>query len=635
MIFKKLKFNLFSIIAITLCLFHLYTGVFGLLPSMEQRSFHVALSLILILLPGIKLLDKNNKFYYIFKIIDSLLIISVLIASGYIFFNYLDFLPFMSRSIQMFEIILATLIILAILESARRTVGWFFPFLTAIIILYALYGHYIPGFLGHAHLRPSLIFEYLFLSPHAIWGSITGLSATYISLFIIFGSFLLSCGGGQTLMELSIMIAGKYVGGPAKVAVISSGLVSMISGSSIANVVTTGSFTIPLMKKLGYPPSFAGAVESVASTGGMVTPPVMGAAAFIMAELLGITYLQVVIAASLPAILFYISVLMAVHLQAVKLNLKPIPKEDFPAKKDVFVFYKLFNLFFPIGVLLYTLFSGYSLIKVGANTCIATLIPYLIFDVSLKGVRDRLHNLMCLLKEAGESLANVVPVLICANIILFLLDLTGLSPKFSSWIMKFAGTNLILAMILTAFLVMILGMGLPTTAAYVMGVAVAAPRFVEWGVTPIAAHLFVLYYSILATITPPVCPTVFVASSIAKSDWLKTGWTSVKLAPILYILPFLFIYDNTFVLIGSPIDIILNVSTATVGVLILMSGIMRRLIINCNLIESIVLIIAGLFLVLSGWVTDVVGFLLFLVVFIRQINIFKAKNNINIQFNKP
>ena len=514
--------------------------------------------------------------------------------------------------------ILAILTIIVIIESARRTIGYFFPSLTVIVIIYALWGHYIPAFLGHAYLRPRLVFEYIYLSPKAIWGFITGLSASYISLFIIFGSFLLSSGGGKTLIELAILAAGKFRGGPAKVAVIASGLLAMLSGSSIANVVTTGSFTIPLMKRLGYSSEFAAAVESVASTGGMVTPPVMGAAAFIMAEFLGISYLKVCIAAAIPSLLFYISVFMGVHLQAVKLNLMPILKKELPKVTDDVASTTITGLFLPIGVLLYTLFKGYSLILVSASACFATLIIYLLSNFSLTGILEKLNNLPKIFENAGKAVSNIVPVLVCANVILFLLDLTGLSPKFSSWVIGLARSNLILTIILTAIVIMILGTGLPTTAAYVIGVAIAAPQMVKWGITPIAVHLFIVYYAILATITPPVCPTVFVGSSIAKSNWLKTAFISLRLGPILYIMPFLFIYDNSFILIGSPKDILINISTAIVGSIILASGSMRQLLIKCNFIETMALVGAGFLLLISGLMFDLIGFFIFLIVFINQ-----------------
>ena len=625
--FTKLKKQIIFIVSIILCSFHLYTGIFGLLVSLQQRSIHVGLSIFLILLlySNEKLNKKNNLFNFISKFFNLFLIISILISSGYIFLNYLKFLPFLGNPINQFEMIIAILTVIVILESARRTIGYVFPLITFLVIMYALWGHYIPGFLMHAYLRPKMIFEYIYLSPNAIWGFITGLSATYISLFIIFGSFLLSAGGGQTLMELSLLVAGRFKGGPAKVAVFASGMLAMLSGSSIANVATTGSFTIPLMKRLGYSPEFAAAVESVASTGGMVTPPVMGAAIFIMAEFLGISYLKVCIAAAIPAFFYYLSVFLGVHFEAVRLKLKPVPESELPKVKDVFVFKKIFSLFMPIGVLFYTLFKGYSLTLVSASACIAVLITYVLSDFSVKGILERFKKLPKYFENAGQDVAKILPIMVCANIILFLLDLTGLSPKFSSWAMNYSGNNLGLTFILTAVIVMILGCGLPTTAAYVIGVAVAAPQMIKLGINPIAAHLFIVYYATLATITPPVCPTVFVASTIAKSNWLKTAFISVRLVPLIYILPFLFIYDNSFILIGSLKDILINIPTAIVGLIIMTSGITKQLLVNCNFIESVALIGAGFLLIISGLIFDLVGFFIFLIIFINQVKNIKSK----------
>lgn len=599
-----------NLVSMFLCSFHLYTGLFGLLTSFEQRTVHVFLSISLIFLTfpikKKKLLDKEKD-----KInpgwFDLFLIFLLLISCAFIYFNWTNFMPFMVRSINSFEIALAIITVLVILESARRTVGWAFPILVALGFIYTIWGNYIPGYWGHPPLTNSLILTLLYLSPEAVWGFMTGLSATYIAIFIIFGSLLLSAGGGQTFVDLSKILAGRFLGGPAKVAVIASGAFAMISGSPMANVATTGSFTIPMMKRLGYSSEFAAGVESTASTGGILTPPIMGAAGFVMAEFLGIPYLKVIIAAAIPAFLFYVAVFMGVHFQSVKLNLKPIPKDDLPSIKSILTFSKMGGVFVPIITLLYMLFKGYSLTLVGTSASIAILVIYIFSDLSFQNIKSRLLEIPSMFAKAGKAIIIIVPVLVSANMFLFLLNHTGLNLKFSTFILSLSGGNLFTILLLVGILVMILGCGLPVTAAYIMGVTVAGPALIKLGIHPMAAHLFILYYSIIAGITPPVCPTVYVGAAIAQSDWLKTAWVAIRLAPILYIMPFVFVFDNTYIMIGSPWLIIYNVLTATLGVIIIASGTMGQFFRRCNNLERIVLALAGILVLLPGYLMDVIG----------------------------
>jgi len=630
---KKIKLDaLINSIAIILCSFHLYTGLFGLLISFEQRSFHLFLSLCLVFLThsfSKKELSKAEEGTKGIQLVDIIIILLLFISCSFIFFNWTKFMPFMVRKINNFEIFLTIITILIVLESARRVAGLAFPILVFLGFLYALYGHYIVGYWGHPKISMSYMLSLIYLSPDAIWGFMTGLSATYIALFVIFGSLLLSCGGGQTLVDLSKIIAGKLIGGPAKVAVIASAAFSMISGSPMANVATTGSFTIPMMKRLGYPSEFAGGVESAASTAGILTPPIMGAAAFIMAEFLQIPYLKVCISAAIPAFLFYLSVFMGVHFQSLKLNLKSIPEKDIPNIREVFTLPKMAGVFLPIIVLLFLLFRGYSLSLVGTCASLSILIVYLFSDFHYKNIYRRLFEIPRIFAEAGKAVIIMAPVLTSANILLFLLDHTGINLKFSNFVMSMSGGNLFVILLLTGVLVMILGCGLPATAAYVLGVTVAVPSLVKLGINPISIHLFILYYSIIAGITPPVCPTVYVGAAIAQSNWLKTAWVTMKLAPLLYIMPFVFVFDPTYIMIGSTGVIIYNVIMATVGVIIMESGLMGHLINKCNIFERITLFIAGILLLIPGGSIDLIGIIISSLIIIGQI--FKKKNRENIR----
>jgi TRAP transporter 4TM/12TM fusion protein len=448
---------------------------------------------------------------------------------------------------------------------------------------------------------------------------LTGIAAVYISLFVIFGAILLTSGGGKTLIDLALLLTGRYRGGPAKVAVIASSVFGRLSGSSLANVATTGAFTIPLTKSLGYQPKFAGAVEAVASTGGSIMPPIMGTAAFIMAEFLGIPYLQIIIAAFVPAILFYTSVFMGVHFQAVKLDLKPVPAEQRPKRKDILTYPRISCLAIPVGVLMFFLARGYSLSMVGGTTCTAAILAYIFSDVSWNNMKERLRRMLPCLEAGGKALMFLTPVLVCANIVLGLLIGTGLIMKFSHLLVSFGQENLWLSLGIVALLVMILGTGLPATASYVIGVAVGASLLIGWGILPLAAHLFIFYFSRVAVITPPVCAAVFIASSIAQSEWLPTGITAVKLAPLLYLMPFIFVGDNTFLLMGPIPLILLNVSSAIFGVIILASGIIGQFIVKNKRYERLAMIAAGLFLLTPGWQLDLLGAILSAAVIARQI----------------
>lgn len=596
-----------SLIAIALSIFHLYTGVFGLLPGPQQRAVHVALALTLIFLISpvrMKGIKKGVPWY------DLLIISVVLMSCGYVFFFWKHYLPFMVFPPNAFEIIIAVTTILAVLEAGRRTTGWAFPILAMLTFAYALVGHYIPGEFNHPPIGIILTLKSVYFSVDGVWGFLTGLSATFIALFILFGATLLASGGGKTLIDLAMLTAGRLRGGPAKVAVVASGFFGMLSGSAVANVATTGSFTIPMMKKLGYSPEFAGGVESTASTGGQIAPPIMGVAAFVMAEFLGIPYLKVCIAAIVPAILFFLAVFMGVHFQAVKQNLAAIRHEDLPLVKNVVTFSRMLTLILPIGVLLYTLIEGYSLNLVGSSAALTCLATYTFSGLSLHSIKERLKNIPSILESAGKTLIRIVPILVCANIVLCLLSFTGLSIKFSAMVMRLGESSIFLSLLMTGVLVMILGCGLPSTPAYILGVTVAAPMLIGWGILPIAAHLFIFYYAVIAVITPPVCPAVYMATAIAQSNWLKTAWVAVRLSPLLYLMPFLFVFDNTFLLMGSPRAILLNLSTAILGAVILVSGTIGQLITKCKHYESLALVAAGILLLIPGWQTDLLGVVL-------------------------
>ena len=606
---KKIFVKYLSII---LCIFHIYTGLFGVLISPQQRGVHVGLSLSIVFLTVS--FTKKYKDNSIINILNIILVFISIISGMYVFLNYNRFLPLMIIPPDIYESALAILTTIAILEAGRRMTGWVFPTLTFIILLYSFFGHYIPGKFGHAYFRVVTILKSLYFSADGIWGFVTGLSSTYVALFIIFGSFLLSCGGGATFFDIALLLTGKFKGGPAKVAVLASGFFGMISGSGVSNVATTGNLTIPLMKKMGYSSEFSASVEAVASSGGVIMPPIMGAAAFIMAEFLNLPYRVIAISAIIPAFLFFLSVFLGVHYRAIKLNLKPVPRDILPSSKEIFVFSKMFVLFLPIIVLLYLLFKGFSLNHAASFGCISVLLSYIFSSFSLQEIKRKVFSILHILEEGGERLATIVPVLVCANIVLGLLNFTGLSIKFSQVIISIGGgSNIIISLVMTAILVMILGCGITITGAYVIAVSVAAPILAKLGIMPLASHFFIFYYACLSQITPPVCTAIFVASSIAKSNWLKTSIFAMLLSQVIYILPFVIIFNNAYIMIGTPIYIIFIFIKAILGVIFLEAGLMRQFIFECKKYEFILLVAAGALLLITQNLKDSLIVLVFLI----------------------
>jgi TRAP transporter 4TM/12TM fusion protein len=596
-----------ALLAIGLAVFQLWTGTFGLMPSHEQRAVHVGLgtALVLLLYPTRKSgAGKANIPWW-----DILFGVLALASAANVFFRWHEYIPSMKAPATPFELALAAVLVFLLLEAGRRMIGWVFPALTAMAIIYALYGQYIPGQFGHAPIPWRVVFWNLYFQTEGIWGLLTGMSATYVAVFIIFGAILLATGGGKTFVDLAMIIAGNFRGGPAKVAVVGSGFIATLSGSPMANVATVGSYTIPMMKRLGYSAEFAAGVESIASTGGTITPPIMGAAAFVMAEFLNIPYLEVCAAAAIPALLYYVAVFMGVHFEAVKRNLLPIPRRDLPSLRSISIS-RVVGLIIPIGILIYTLFAGYSLTMVSTSGCIAALVLYIFSPPSPRSIRDKLRSLPGILEDSGKAVITIVPLLVCANVLLSLLNYTGVTITFSNLVVEVGKANLFMSVLMTAILLMVLGSGLPTTAAYIIGVVVAAPLLTSWGLVPIASHLFILYYANLEGITPPVCSTVWLAANIAKANWLKTSWVAMRLAPLVYVMPFIFLFDPTLIMIGAPIKIALNVAAACLGTVILVGGTTGQFITKCNIFESLLLVVAGILLLLPGLQTDLPGVLI-------------------------
>jgi TRAP transporter 4TM/12TM fusion protein len=450
------------------------------------------------------------------------------------------------------ELLIGILLIAILLESVRRAVAPAMAWLALLAILYLFFGHHLPGMLYHSPYTLSQAVEICYLVvDDGIYGSITGISAVFVVIFVIFGAFIYGMGLGQYFMDVAVRLAGKSVGGPAKIAVVSSACFGTISGSAAANVFATGTFTIPMMKKVGYRPQFAGSVEAAASTGGQLMPPIMGAAAFLMAEITHISYLTICIAAAIPAVLYFFSVGSMVHIEALKYRLTGLSEVDAPPLSSLL---KGSYLILPVVALLAYLIIGYSPFKAAF---VAILIAVAISFVNRKNWMTP-GRILDALEQGGKDMIMIAGACACAGLIISIVVNTGLALKFSSLVISFSQGNFIIALLLIMVSAVVLGMGLPTTAAYVLAVSVGGPALVKMGGELLSVHLFVFYFAILACVTPPVALAAYAGASIAKTDPLKSGFEASKLVFAGYIIPYMVIYNPGLMFRGTLTDIFLS-----------------------------------------------------------------------------
>jgi TRAP transporter 4TM/12TM fusion protein len=468
--------------------------------------------------------------------------------------------------------------VVLILEAGRRTVGWIFIVLTSVFLIYSYYGPYFPGIWGHEQFGFDFIFQTFYHSSNGIWGTMTGISATMLALFGIFSAVLSETGGAATFVQIGQNAVGNMIGGQGKVALVASGLFGMISGSAMANVMATGTFTIPLMRKAGYNKEWAAATSAVGSTGGQIMPPIMGAGAFIMAQLLGMSYLTIATAAIVPALLYYLGAFMSVHFISKRDNIRGDSENAAKVTPSQYLI-----IIIPIAVFLYYLMKRYT---VDTAAFWASIAGYLFFLVVM-AIKPRpkgqpnvgkralsLGNKICV--ESAAAILSMASLLASAQLVITLIQLTGFGVKMSDLIVSIGQDSLFLCLVLSMIVCAILGMGLPTTAAYVLAAAVLVPPLIALGIVPFVAHLFVFYYSTLATITPPVCAAVFLSAGIAEANWLKTGILSCLIALPVFIIPYAFAYNQIllFNFTGhSAFEIVLAFVTALLGVVSIAMGV--------------------------------------------------------------
>ena len=497
-----------------------------------------------------------------------------------------------------------------LLEMTRRTTGLAMVIIAAVFVLYAFVGPWMPGILHHDGYDLARLTTYL-MTDNGILGPTLGVSATYLILFIVFAAFLQASGAGDYFVKLAFAVAGHKKGGPAKVAVIASGLMGTINGSSAGNVVSTGAFTIPLMKKVGYQPKVAGAIEAAASSGGQILPPIMGAGAFIMADVTGIPYTDIVLAATIPGILYFLSVFFMVDFEASKLGMKGLSKDELPNKA---LLLRQLYLFSPIIILIVCLVLGYSVIRAGTLSGISVIV------VSWLGTNKMgLGRIFHALALAGKMAIPLLSVCATAGIIVGIISLTGVGLRFSTILLAVADNSTILALIFAMLISVILGMGMPTTAAYAVAAAVVAPGLVQLGLEPLVAHFFVFFFAVMSAITPPVALAAFAGAAIAGSNSMQTGVQSFKIGISAFIVPFIFCFNPALLMQGSVLEIAMATVTAVFGIYLLSAAVQGWFISKVGLPVRALLMLAALLSIAGGWQTDLAGIALFaLLVFFQK-----------------
>ena len=600
-------------ICILYSLFHLYI-TFNPMPSLLQRSVHVGVgfALIFLIFPASKKSSRKRVAWY-----DWIWFLLSLSGMTYLIYEYQDIVTSRGGMANSIDVIFSIITVICVLEGSRRITGWILPILASIFLLYPFVSHldFMPDRLLTRPYDMGDIFGQLFLKTEGLYSVAIGASVTFIFLFILFGAFLARSGMGQLFNDLALALAGDKKGGPAKVAVISSGFMGSINGSALSNVVSTGAFTIPLMKKVGYHKDFAGAVEASASVGGQILPPIMGASAFIMAETTGLPYSTIALAALLPAILYYLGVIAQVHFRAGRRDLKGMAKESLPQVKEVLK--ARGHMLLPIVFLIYLLIQNVPVGYAAAYTIGFTVVISMLRKETRMGFKDILGALE---DGARQSLA-VMAACAVVGIIIGVVSLTSFGTVMTSSIVTLGAGSLLLTLILTMLASMVLGMGLPSIPAYIITATMAAPALAGFDIPILSAHMFVFYFGVFANITPPVCLAAFAGAGISGGDPMKTGFLSLKLALAGFIVPFMFIYNPAMLMIDPTglavtakefplppvMDIVIAVVTSVVGVIGLSAALEGYFKGDMNVVTRLILALGALLLIYPGLITGLIG----------------------------
>ncbi|WP_144461032.1 TRAP transporter permease [Siminovitchia fortis] len=590
-------------------IFQLYASITQSVPRQILLSIHLgfALSLIFLLFPARRKAGRKDRVAW-YDVI--LAIISVGIGAYW---------PLMIETIvnrvgtlTTLDLTVGTLAVLLTLEATRRAVGLPITIIALLFMAYAYFGPSMPGFLAHRGLNFESLINTMFFTSQGILGTPLYVSATFIFLFLLFGAFLVKTGVGQYFNDLALSIAGRRIGGPAKVAIFSSALQGTISGSSVANVVTSGSFTIPMMKKLGYRKEFAGAVEAAASTGGQIMPPVMGAAAFLMVEFIGITYWEIAKAAAIPAILYFSGIWIMTHFEAKRVGLKGLSKEEMPDRKEVLG--KIY-LLLPILLIIILLMTGVSVMRAALWSIIGTIVVSAIRKSTRIGFKQMVEALV----DGARTALSVAAATASAGIIVGVVTKTGLGLKLANGLVGLANEQLLLTLFFTMLTSIVLGMGSPTTANYVITSTIAAPAIILLGVPALSAHMFVFYFGIVADITPPVALAAFAASGVSGGEPIRTGVNASKLAIAAFIIPYMFVLSPELLMIDTTVPyLIWMVFTAFTGMIGIGAGIIGFWYRKLYWFERIIAVVAGLMLMYPEGMSDIIGLVLFVAMIATQ-----------------
>ncbi len=604
----SLFIRLASIVSLLMGIFHVYTGYFGQLNYVSQRGFHLAFGITIVLLANPlhehffkKKFSGIRTFELFARVIDIVLIVAVWTAV----FMARDEIAHISERLGVVTPMATwagALLLIIVLEATRRCLGWIMPIMALVFIAYALAGPYLPLAIAHRGYSATRIFQFLSTDLDGIFGTTMSVSATVIFMFVMFGSFLEQSGCSTFINNIAFALTGKIRAGAALSAVVASGLMGTINGSAVANVVGTGTFTIPLMKSRGYKPPFAGGVEAVASTGGQILPPVMGSGAFLMVAFTNEPYIAIVICAVIPALLYYIGCAAAVISQSEIAEIQMVDPKDIPKARNVLKDGWIYLVI--IGVLIYCLL-GIQLSPLRSALYASTSVPIImLFD---KKKRFRPKHIVTSLIKSGFGAMSIVMGCACAGIVVAMTALTGIGVVFGDMMIKAAGGNLFLSLVFTAMACVILGMGLPTTSAYVIAASILAPSLVTLGLPLLTAHLFVFYFACLSAITPPVALAAYAGAGLAKCGPMTTAVEACKLGFAGFIAPFAFCYNNGLLLQGGLVNILSVCFTALIGTVVISMGFQGWMLWRLNLIERILLVGGGTLMFKPGTISDLIG----------------------------
>jgi TRAP transporter 4TM/12TM fusion protein len=610
-----------KIVALSFSLFFLYTTFFGLISQESHIGFYFLGTFVLSFM---LYKARKNSPEHRFSLLDGLFILGII---GVIVYYIIEFPTLADRiggGTALRDAIFGWFLIIMSLELARRAVGNVIPIIGILLLIYAYFGPYFPLGLGHSGFSLSRIAEYLFLTSDGILGMICNIFASYILIFVIFGSFMEVSGAGKAFVDLAYAITGRHTGGPGLASVITSALFGTVSGSSVANVVVDGVFTIPLMKRLGYPAHFAGAVEAATSTGGQYMPPVMGAAAFLLAEISGTPYIEVIKVAAIPACLYFASVAVIIYLEAVKRGLRGMPASELPKfsqlKKEI-------HLLLPIPILIVLLsFEMTPFIASFYSICATVIVSW-----ARKDTRMGTKKILDALVRGARASLSVGATVGVIGIVIGVTSLTGLANYFQQFVIFLSGGHLALLVLLIIIAGIFVGMGMPTTPSYVVLVILGVPSLIRIGVPTLTAHLLVFWVAVASNVTPPVALSAWAAAAIAKSDPWKTGWAATKLASWIYLMPFLFVYTS-ILKVGWNFNFVLTVIDCIIALVAWGAALEGHLFKEATWFERGCLFIAAFGLLHEGVATDIVGVSLFImVILIQKISISRAKKKAALQ----